>query len=124
MTPEPGGPPASPRRQLFRHLTFAEGVSALWSLLAGISVGVVCPFMVLPKVVEVLPADPWTSTLALAMNPWLGAFVGSAGLSVLGVALCWPLPQHVGRTLLILSLVMSLSCGCFVSWAIGGAMGL
>jgi hypothetical protein len=124
MNHDLSAPPGSPARQLVRHLTFAEGVAALWSLCAAISVGVVSPFILLPKVVEILPIETWTSTLALAMNPWLGAFAGAAGVSVLGVSLFWPMPQQVGRTLLILSLVISLSCGCFVSWAIGGAMGL
>jgi len=114
--------PVSPRRQLVRHLTFAEGAAALWSLLAGISVGVVSPFFVLPKVAELLTADGGAA-VGIAMNPWLGAFVGSAALSVLAAALLWPMPQQVGRTLLVLSLVMSLSCGFFVSWSLSGALG-
>lgn len=113
----------SPKRQLVRHLTFAEGVAALWSLFSGLSVGVVSPFFVLPKVAEVLTAKDWSSTVDLAMNPWLGAFVGSSALCVLAASLFWPMPQQIGRTLLILSLVMSLSCGFFVSWALSGALG-
>jgi hypothetical protein len=58
------------------------------------------------------------------MNPWLGALVGGSALSVLVAALFWPMPHQVGRTLLVLSLVMSLSCGFFVSWSLSGLLGV
>ena len=115
--------PQSPRRQLVRHLTLAEGLAALWSLLAGISVGAVSPLVVLPRVAELLPAGSASTTVALALNPWLGALVGTSALSVLAAALFWPMAQQLGRTLLVLSLVMSLSGGFFVSWALSGALG-
>lgn len=108
-------------RRLVRHLTFAEGVAAVWSLLAAVSVGLVGPLVVVPEIVAALGPDPVLGDHAQrVLNPWLGHFSGALAACVLAAALALPMRQEVARFLLLLSLVMSLAMGFYTSWALNG----
>jgi hypothetical protein len=111
-------------RRLYRHLTFAEGVAAVWSALAAVSVGLVAPLVVVPQVWDALgPGQSLDQHARWALNPWLGHFCGALAGCILLAALFWPLRQELSRLLLILSLVMSLATGFFTSWALQGVFG-
>lgn len=115
--------PVKPRR-LIRSLTLAEAVAAVWSALSALSVGVVVPLVVLPKVAEVVAEGVLVGDhVQRVLNPWLGHFSGAFAGTVLLAALFWPMRQELGRLLLLLSLVMSLSIAFYTSWSLHGVLG-
>ena len=112
-----------PKRRLYRHLTFAEGVASVWSALASVWVGLVLPLVLAPEVSATLPPDAVLSAHArFALNPWLGHFLGAVSSVTLGWGLFWPLRQELGRFLVVLSLVVALASGLYTSWALQGAL--
>jgi len=111
-------------RRLVRHVTFAEGVAAVWSILSAVSVGVVVPLFVLPEMHEIIPAGAFASAhVQRVLNPWVGHVSGGLSAVILGVALFWPMRQEVARLMLIGSLVSSLSVGFYTSWVLSGVLG-
>jgi|GEM_PF-3650757 len=110
-------------RRLFRHLTFAEGVAAVWSALSAVSVGLVVPLLVIPKVEELFSPEVLIGDhVGRVLHPWLGHFTGLTCLTMLGLALFWPMRQEVARFLMVLSLVLSLGVGFYTSWALNGVL--
>ena len=112
------------RRMLYRHLTFAEGVAAVWAALASVSVGLVLPLGLAPEVAATVDPELILDGHAQnALNPWVGHFFGAVSGSVLLWALFWPLRQELARLLLILSLVVALSSGLYTSWGLQAVLG-
>jgi hypothetical protein len=115
---------ASKLRTLVQYLTFAEGVAAVWSGLAAVSVGLVVPLVLLPEVVSTMEEGMLLGDHARrALNPWLGHTAGGLAATILVGALFLPMRQEVARMLLISSLVLSLAVGFYTSWALQAVLG-